>query len=181
MKKFFKPAILALSIIAMTACSNDDDTPEQINEEEEINQVVLTLTEVGTTNSETYEWNEGTGASGNIVIDAGKSYEATIGFYDNSDPANREDITEEVKAEADEHQVFYEVPTNTLTITSAENDTKDNAGIPIGINTIWNGSGTTQTNVVVYLVHEPTSKTGETRDDLGGETDVQVSFPVVVN
>ncbi|THD67548.1 type 1 periplasmic binding fold superfamily protein [Robertkochia marina] len=181
MKKFFKPAILALSIITLTACSSDDDTPDQINEEEVINQVVLTITETGTTNTETYEWNEGTGASANIVIDAGKSYEATVGFFDNSDPANKEDITEEVIAEADEHQVFYEVASNTLTITSAANDIEDNAGNPIGINTVWSGTGTTQTSVVIYLVHEPTSKTGETRDDLGGETDVQVSFPVVVN
>lgn len=181
MKKFFKPALLVLSMIAMTACSNDDDTPEQINEEELITQVVVTLTEAGTSNTEVYEWNEGSGASGAINIEAGKTYEATVGFFDTTNPSDIEDITEEVIAEADEHVVFYEVGSGALTIQSAANDIEDTAGSPIGINTLWNADGSTSTNVVIYLVHEPTSKTGETRGDLGGETDVQVSFTVAVN
>lgn len=181
MKKFFKPAILALSLVAMTACSNDDDTPEQINEEEEITDVVLTLTETGTTNVTTYELNEGNGFTGSITIDAGVSYESSIEFLDLSDPSAPEDITEEVIEEADEHQVFYDNSVGTLTINSANDDVLDSAGAPVGINTVWNAEGSTQGNLVIYLIHEPVTKSGETRDDFGGETDVEVSISVVVN
>jgi len=33
---------------------------------------------------------------------------------------------------------------------------------------------------VGYLIHEPTSKTGSTRNDIGGATDIQIEFEVHV-
>lgn len=181
MKNYFKPLALIVTMIAFTACSSDDDTPEVINEEEVINEVVLEVTESGTANTVEYTWIEGSGAPEQIVIDAGKDYEVSVSFFNSTDPANVEDITEEVIMEADEHQVFYEFTGDMLSITPSENDNVDSQSNPLGINTIWSASGSTSTTVTVYLIHEPVTKTGATRDDFGGETDVQVNFTVAVN
>lgn len=181
MKNIIKLSFLFALITGFTACSSDDDTPEQINEEELITRVVLEITETGTTNTNVYTWNEGSGVSEPIVLDQGVSYEVEVGFFNASNPNSPEDITTEVIEEADEHQIFYESSTSSIAITPAADDYEDSMGNKLGVLTNWTGSSSTSGNVVVYLIHEPTSKTGTDRDDLGGETDVQVSFTVAVN
>ena len=44
------------------------------------------------------------------------------------------------------------------------------------LKTLWTTTAVTQGEVRVYLIHEPTSKTGSNRDDFGGETDVEGDF-----
>ncbi|MBL7473223.1 type 1 periplasmic binding fold superfamily protein [Robertkochia sediminum] len=180
MKNLINTAIALTLVLGMTSCS-DDDTPEQINEEEFINEVSLMITETGTANTMTYTWTEGGTAPEPIVIDAEKTYEVEVSFLDSTNPNDIEDITEEVIAEADEHHVFFETSVSGLTIAASDNDFEDSMGNKLGVITNWTATGTTNGNVVVYLIHEPVTKTGTTRDDFGGETDVQVPFTVTVN
>lgn len=180
MKSFIKYPLALLLITNLVSCSSDD-TPEQINEEELITQVILEVTETGTTNTMTYTWEEGSGSSGVIALESGKTYDVEVGFVNNSDLSNIIDITEEVIEEADEHQVFYETASTELTITPAGDDFKDTEGNELGIKTTWTAMSADEDAVVVYLIHEPVSKTGTTRGDLGGETDVEVSFDFTVN
>lgn len=184
MKRFiYTPSVLRsifalLFITFFVQCSKDDDTPEEINEEEVINRVTLSVTDAAGT-STSYTWNEG-GTIPTLNLTANATHQVSIHFFDASDPADVEDITEEVIEEADEHYVFYEVAGASVTISPASNDVVDANNVSINLNTSWAvgdaGSGT----VRAYLIHEPTSKSGSTRSALGGSTDVELNFPVSI-
>ena len=173
-------ALFALCIIATTVqCSKDDhDHPEEIHEEEVINRVTLNITDASNSTN-TITWNEGDTVP-TISLSANATYQVSIHFYNASDPNDVEDITEEVIEEADEHHVFFGIADAALSIASASNDTQDGAGNPVNLKTVWTtttaGSGT----VRAYLIHEPTTKTASTRSGFGGETDVEVDFPVTI-
>ncbi|MGB2086386.1 MAG: hypothetical protein ACPHUE_04630 [Flavobacteriaceae bacterium] len=157
-------------------CKND--SPEEINEEEVINKITLQFTDSeNTTFSKT--WNEGEAVPA-ITLQPNSSYQVAISFFDASDPADVEDITEEVIEEADEHLVFYEVTEATVSIESADDDTRDSAGVPLMINTVWETAAASTGMVRVYLIHEPSSKDGATRNAIGGSTDAELDFPVTI-
>ncbi len=168
--------LLIVSIFA--SCSDDDDNPVVINEEETITTVKLSVTESGSTTTQEYEWTES--SKDDIVLKANTSYNIKIQFLDESNPNDVEDITEEVIAEKDEHFVFYQTTVSGLTFDNASDDTIDTNNVAINISTDWS-SGDAATGVIrAFLIHEPTSKTGDSRDDFGGETDIEVDFDVTV-
>ncbi|MHA7056824.1 type 1 periplasmic binding fold superfamily protein [Aquimarina sp. M1] len=173
-----KLTVLFLFAIGLSACSSDDDNPTVINEEETITTVRLTVLESGATTPEVYTWTESDQEA--IMLSANTSYNFKIQFLDESDPNDIEDITAEVIAERDEHFVFYETTVSGLTFTNASDDTIDSDNIGINISTDWSSSGTTAGILTAFLIHEPTSKTGDSRDDFGGETDIEVTFSVTV-
>jgi PBP1b-binding outer membrane lipoprotein LpoB len=179
----YSQAVRSISIFLFIAllfvqCSKDNDPPEEINEEEAITRVTLAITGAdGTSNS--YTWNEGE-AVPTLNLTANTTHQVSIFFYDATDPADVEDITEEVIEEADEHFILYEVSSASLTITSATNDTVDSNQVSINLKTQWAAGDAGSGVVRAYLIHEPTSKTGSTRSALGGSTDVELDFPVSI-
>ena len=89
-----------------------------------------------------------------------------------------DDITKEIKAEANDHQ-FYFVPSssNLLSVTDYDTDTNN---LPLGLNTTWvtglnAGTGT----VRVVLKHKPGTKSA---NDLlnKGDTDIELDFKLVI-
>lgn len=170
-------SILALLFVS-TVVQCKKDSPEEIHDEETINRVTLTVTDANGTSTD-YTWNEGDNEP-NINLSANSTHQVSIAFYDASDAADVEDITEEVIEEADEHFVFYQVNSASLTIAAASNDVTDSDGVAIHVKTQWTTTDASSGVVMVYLVHEPTSKTGTTRSALGGSTDVELSFPVEI-
>lgn len=182
MKQLSKHVLALLLLTGLTSCSSNDDAPLQINEEELINQVEIQITETGTAITTTYNWIEGGESPEPIVLNTDNTYEVAVRFLNSTNPNNIIDITEEVIEEADEHLVFYESLNAGLTISPSVNDEEDQMGNKLGVFTSWStGMGTTSGNVLIYLIHEPTSKSGTDRDAIGGETDVQVSFNVIIN
>ena len=173
---FFNTTIFAVLFVTVQ-CSKDD--PEPINEEETITTVTLSLTKSGESTATTYTWNDG-GTAPSITLAANSTYSASVTFLDESDPSDVEDITEEVVEEVDEHQIFYQIQGAVAAIASASDDEKDSANNPLMLKTVWTTSGAASGSVQVYLIHEPTTKSGSTREAFGGETDVQVNFPVSV-
>lgn len=172
-------ALFALFIIATTVqCSKDDDTPEEIHEEEVITRVTLNITDASDATN-TITWNEGETVP-TISLGADATYQVSIHFFNASDPNDVEDITEEVIEEADEHHVFYGIADANLIIASAANDTEDSAGNPINLKTVWTTAAAGSGTVRAYLIHEPTTKTASTRSDFGGETDIELDFPVTI-
>lgn len=170
--------VTLLSVLFLTVqCSKDE--PEVINEEELITTVVLNLTKSGDSSATTYTYNDGQ-TPPSISLEANSSYQASIAFLDESNPSDVEDITEEVIEEVDEHQVFYQIQGAVVSITSASNDINDSSGNALMLNTTWTTGAAASGSVQVYLIHEPTTKNGSTREDLGGSTDIQVNFPVGV-
>ena len=194
MLKNIKSYIFIASILIITACS--DDEPEHIHEGEVITKVTLTFTNLADSSTQTIIWeddHEGEdghdhgddddhgdeGAHVEIDLAPDSSYTVAIKFENTSDPDNIEDVTLEVINEADEHQVFYEiVGLDNLTIESADDDETDGEGNRLNIKTTWTTTAAASGDVIAYLIHEPTSKTGTTRDDFGGETDVEVDYEV---
>ena len=172
-----KKYLIIFSILFIAqSCSKDD--PEEIHEHEEINRVSLTFSEGS--NSQTVTWDEGSTIP-TINIEANKTYQVGFYVYNASNPSDVENVTTEIIEEADEHFVFYELAgISNLTIQSATNDVSDSDGIPININTSWTTGDAESGTVRVYLIHGPSSKSGSTRAQFGGGTDVEVNFPISI-
>ena len=169
--------ILALFFV-FTAVQCSKDSPDEIHEHETITRVTLTVTGADGTSTD-YTWNEGDNEP-NIMLSANTTHRVSISFFDASDASDVEDITPEIIEEADEHLMFYEITSASLTIAAASNDVQDSDGVDININTEWT-TGDASTGVVrATLIHGPTSKTGNTRSSLGGGTDVELDFPVEI-
>lgn len=174
---FISRAVFTLSaLLLFTNCKKD--TPEEINEEEVINRVTLSVT--ASDNSTTdYTWNEGD-AIPTVALAANATYSASVHFYDASDASDVEDITEEVIEEADEHFVFYEVASANLAISPASNDVIDSDGVSINLKTQWVAAEASAGVIRLFLIHEPNDKAGTTRGAIGGASDVELSFPVSI-
>lgn len=52
--------------------------------------------------------------------------------------------------------------------------------IGINISTDWSVGDTITGILKVFLIHEPISQTGNSRDDFGGGTDIEVDFKVII-
>jgi len=167
--------VFALTVL-LIQCKKD--TPDEINEEEVINRVTLTVTGADGSSND-YTWNEGDTVP-SISLAANTTSNVSIHFYDASDASDVEDITEEVIEEADEHFVFYQVSSASLTISAASNDVVDSDGTSINLKTQWAAAAASSGVVRVYLIHEPTTKSGDSRGALGGSTDVELDFPVTI-
>ena len=181
-------SILALAG-AIAAC--DDPTEPIANEEELITDVTITLTPVGGGASivSTIADPDADGPTPPntqttaIALDAGVTYNGSIGFFDRSDPANVDDITLEVAEEDDEHRVFYTV--NGLVGVSVPDGSLDTDvnGAPLGLTfqvVVDAGTATGTGSIRVVLSHYDDGPKGDgmTPSD---ETDVDVTFTVSVN
>jgi len=175
--------VLALSLMTtvLTSCSNDDDTPEVVNEEEIITTMNVTLvSQGGNTVLLQSQDLDGDGPNAPVItvenLSANTTYAGTIELLNETEtPA--EDITEEVSEESDEHQFFFDV---TGSIASTTYSDTDGNGNPIGILfelvTGDAGTGTIQ----ITLRHEPTKPNDGNLANAGGETDIAQTFSVVV-
>lgn len=177
-------ALLFISSLAI-GCSSDDDghDDDHDSEEELITTVIYTLTNNAdsadvVTLTFTDLDGEG-GADGTYIISgpltASATYSGSIMLL-NATENPAEDITEEVKDEADEHEFFYS-NTSGLTITKTD---VDGDGNPLGIETTVNTGDVGTGTITVVLKHEPTKPNDGTAAGAGGSTDVEVFYSVEV-
>lgn len=180
--KSFKIYALALTAAALTfSCDNDDDTPDAVNEEEVITTLRVELSSAaGSVTLQSVDA-DGDGPNAPVVsvvgtIVANTEYAGTVTFL-NETESPAEDITEEVEEEDDEHQVFF-TASNGLNVTT-EYGNFDSNNNPLGtVLTLTTGDASTG-NFTVTLRHEPT-KPNTGLADAGGETDIEVTFPITV-
>ena len=179
--KIFKYALLAIPFLYFS-CDDDDDTPDPVNEEEVITTMNVTLVAhdgSGTVFMSSVD-DDGEGPNLPVVTVSGPissmtSYSGMVEFLNESeDPA--EDITEEVIEEADEHQVFFS--TNGVFLDFVYGDFDSN-GNPLGTQFVLAPEGTGSGTITITLVHEP-AKPNDGLSTAGGETDIEVTFDVVV-
>lgn len=182
-KILFLSTLLATALIS---CGDDDDgIPVLINEEEVITTVNLTLTPTDSSNptvllSSVDSDGEGPDSpvitvSGNLVANA--TYTGSVSFL-NETESPAEDITVEVEEEDDEHQVFY-TTSSSLSITTTYSNF-DGDGNPLGTLISLNAGDAGTGTYTVTLRHEPMKPNDGSLNDAGGETDVQVIFPITV-
>lgn len=176
-------AVLFISTLTFTACSEDDhdDDHDHGSEEELITTVNYTLTNGNDVVTLTFSDPDGEGGNDGTYSVSGNLSSNTIytGVVEllNETESPAEDITEEVKAEADEHEFFYSSNVSGLEISKTDNDANNNPiGITTSLVTTDAGSGT----ITIILKHEPTKPNNGSSADAGGSTDVEVTFNVTV-
>ena len=178
-------AILFISVFTFTACSDDDDDDndhDHDSEEELITTVKYTLTNGSDVVTLKFSDPDGDGTiepiyevSGDLT--ANNTYTGMIELL-NETESPAEDITEEVKEEADEHEFFYTSDVSGLAITKTDVDGNDNPlGIETSVTTGEAGSGT----LTIVLKHEPTKPNDGSSSSAGGSTDVEITFDVTIN
>lgn len=190
---YFKATLLS-TILLFISCDKDD-TPEAENEMEVFTKAVIVVTNLSDDSSETYNFeveehdhdhdhsvlpqtqdDDDHGDHTVIELKSNSEYKFEISFLNESDPNNIIDMTEEVIEEADDHHVFYELVGNGISYVSTSGDSFDSKQNPLNLVTKWTTTTATEVEVEAYLLHQPTSKTGSTRDDFGGATDVEIEF-----
>ncbi len=186
MKKLHLLSALFISSITLFSCSDDDDTPEVINEEEVITTMNVTLTSGSQTITLQSQDLDGDGPEDPVItvdgnLAANATYTGSIELLNETeDPA--EDITEEVEEENLDHQFFYITSGDAIASTSYS-DT-DDEGNPIGIEfeLVTGDAGTATLQIV--LKHEPEKDAEGVSDgdmtNAGGETDFDATFEITV-
>ena len=126
-----------------------------------------------------------------IALVAGTTYAVTVGFQNRLETPP-EEITDEVRDEAVDHQVFFTGAAIGAGVAHAYTDSDDN-GLPIGLANTFVVTPGTAGDLVVTLRHMPplngtAVKTADAASKvaaggfsaIGGETDAQVTFPVAI-
>ena len=122
-------------------------------------------------------WSTTSANSESITLKANSEYQVEIAFYDESDPADIEDITEEVKEENLEHQFFY-TSGGGLDVTTSYSDSDDD-GNDLGIEFTLTAGAASSGTLTFTLRHEPT-KPNTGLSDAGGETGIAATFDVTI-
>lgn len=196
--------VSSLMVLATTAACVDVESPgTDENEAEVITTVVLTFTPAGggdaviATHSDPE--NDGAPVIDAVVLADGTTYSLAVAFENRlEDPA--EDLTEEVRAESDEHQVFIagsgvQGPATgdnaAHVVTHAYVDTDDN-GLPIGLDNTIVATATGSGELRVMLRHLPPENDAATKvaglaeafaaaaGAIAGDADADVVFPLTV-
>jgi len=180
--------ITGLVASSLTACKKDKEetptpTPPPVNEEELITTLILTFTDTAANPDVSYElrYTDLDGPGGNDPVEEGAPLPASRDLLLNVRVLNEsespaEEITDEVRAEDEDHQFFFQA-TGGLVIVY---DDVDGNGNPVGLSnratTPASGSGTIRTT----LRHLPNkSAAGVASGDItnaGGETDIEVTL-----
>jgi hypothetical protein len=168
--------IYAVTIVFFLGCNKENKVDP--NEGELITTLKISLVEQGSTTPQVFEFRDIDGPGGqvptkfdSIIINANKTYNATIQFLNESvTPAD--DITLEVNAEAADHQVYYESSTPALTVSNLNNDSN---GLPLGISSTWTTVAAAKGTLRITLKHKPGAKAAG--DPVSkGETDLEIGF-----
>lgn len=147
-------------------------------------RIIAKETTAGVTSIDTFEFSDPDGPGGNnptrydtLHLQAGKKYTVELQVLDYSkNPVV--DLSPEIIEEGEEHQIFFLSNILGFNVTYSDQDSKGN---PIGLNTEWNTPTVGNNgNLQVILKHQPRSKATAPGNINAGETDVDVTFPVII-
>jgi hypothetical protein len=184
MKNFFISINLLAIMTLSTGCSkilgNKNDEQENITT---LRFIAVDVTS-GVGAIDTFEFSDPDGPGGNnpirfdtILLQAGKKYTVGLQVLDES-KTPVVDLSPEIVNEGDEHQFFYVSNISGFNVNYSDKDSKGN---PIGLNTEWNIPNTgVSGNLQIILKHQPRSKAAAPGNINAGETDVDVTFPVII-
>lgn len=179
---FRKGLTIAAVALLFQACSSDDNDPGDVNEEELITTITVTLTNGGNTItlvSRDLDGPDGPNApeieiSGPLA--ANTTYNGGITLLNEAEnPA--ENITEEIEEEDEEHQFFF---STSGSLTGTNYDDQDANGNPVGLSFRLETGAAGNGTFGLVLRHEPKKPNDGTLADAGGATDIDQSFNVAV-
>jgi hypothetical protein len=203
MNPFKNLQLLAIlfSVITIIGCSNnDDDAPEEENEVEVFTDVTLIFTntaDISDVVRASAQDPDGTGIQelqilNAITLAADTEYTLTYEILNALDPADVENIGDEILEEDNEHQFFYSFtegaftnPTGNGNIDTAADpinyNDQDENGNPVGLSSTWTTSSTASSaaSFTVRLQHQPDVKTA-TSGSNDGDTDFALTFALTI-
>lgn len=174
--------ISGMLIFSTLFAACEKDTAEE-NQEEVITTMKLTFVPVGGGTTLTYQFDDPDGPGGtaptkdDIVLATSKVYNVNIQLL-NKTVTPADDITEEVKEEADAHRFYYETsPGSSITIAGLDNDPN---GVPVGIKSTWTTGVAANGSLKITLRHYPAVPPNKAAGDLvnssKSNTDIEVIF-----
>ncbi len=188
---------ILFSVITIIGCSNnDDDAPEEENEVEVFTDVTLIFTntaDISDVVRASAQDTDGTGIQelqilNAITLAADTEYTLTYEILNALNPADVENIGDEILEEDNEHQFFYSFtegaftnPTGNGNIDTAADpinyNDQDENGNPVGLSTTWITASSTSfgKSFTVRLQHQPDVKTA-TSGSNDGDTDFALTF-----
>ena len=183
-KNYLFIALVLMASLIFTACEKDD--PKIPNGEELITTLNYTIIPAGggTAIILSFQDLDGDGGIAPIItggtLAANQTYSGTLELL-NESTSPTADITEEVEAEDEDHQFFFQSNVSDLTINY---DDQDADGNPVGLSSTLTTGAATSGSITIVLRHEPNkSASGVSDGDItnaGGETDIEVTFPIDV-
>ena len=183
MKNYTLYTFICLIGLLTTSCSDDNTPPSQIDEEELITTLVVTLnSNTGQTIILSSQDLDGDGPNEPTVsvsgpLNVATTYNGVIELL-NETESPAEPIHEEVAAESEELQFFYTQSANLGVITQYLDF--DGNGNPLGLTFSLSTSSAGQGTMTFTLRHEPLKPNDNTLSGAGGETDISVTFPITI-
>ena len=179
--KYFLMGLIGLSIIS-TSCKKEED-PQIPNEEEVITTLIYTLISHDMSDTVVMRFQDLDGDGGNNPIIMGGTLMANTMYHGELELLNEvegEDITQEIKDEAEEHQFFFQVKDGLDAMVTY--DDMDMDGNPIGLMSNLDSKTVSAGKLTITLRHEPAKDAPGVSDgniaNAGGETDIEVTFDV---
>jgi hypothetical protein len=198
MKNLRKVSLYLVALLAFGFASCESEDPEKENEGEVITDVTLNFQELNASNALvgsvfTFKASDPQGIEvgktptvQSITLTKGKKYQMTIEVKNSIE---NEDITKEILEEAAEHQFFFLGQVFDSSFFSIQY--ADAGGVALGLKTIVtvsSSTGTNNSNMRVVLRHDlnksfpgASSPTFANFAQAGGETDLDITFPVILN
>jgi hypothetical protein len=198
MKTLRKVSLYLVALLAFGFASCESEDPEKENEGEVITDVTLNFQELNASNALvgsvlSFKASDPQGIEvgktptvQSITLTKGKKYQMTIEVKNSIE---NEDITKEILEEAAEHQFFFLGQVFDSSFFSIQY--ADAGGVALGLKTIVtvsSSTGTNNSNMRVVLRHDlnksfpgASSPTFANFAQAGGETDLDITFPVILN
>ncbi len=198
MKTLKKVSLYLVALLAFGFASCESEDPKKENEGEVITDVTLKFQELNASNALvgsvfTFKASDPQGIEvgktptvQSISLTKGKKYQMTIEV---TNSIENEDITKEILEEAAEHQFFFLGPVFDSNIFSIQY--ADAGGIALGLKntvTVSSSTGTNNSSMRVVLRHDLNKSFAGANNptfanfvQAGGETDLDITFPVILN
>jgi hypothetical protein len=198
MKNLKKVSLYLLAVLAFGFASCESEDPEKENDGEVITDVTLKFQELNASNALvgsvlTFKASDPQGIEvgktptvQSISLTKGKKYQMTIEV---TNEIEKEDITKEILEEAAEHQFFFLGPVFDSNIFSIQY--ADAGGIALGLKntvTVSSSTGTNNSSMRIVLRHDlnksfagANNPTFANFAQAGGESDLDITFPVILN
>ncbi|MGV4415234.1 hypothetical protein [Chryseobacterium sp. T1] len=183
MKNLFNISLVLFAAFILFSCRSNDDIPEDIHEHEEIEKLVVTLTNKNDATDVQKINYIGGKADAHIHLHAGDSYIVGLDFQVKHDD-HYHSVNDEIITEKEEHFITYAFADSNIQVKRTPDDVTRSSGKRIGMRTEWKVVSVADTGKVnIKLVHAPNSvednypsadnQLGKT---VGGESDIDATF-----
>lgn len=180
---FFSVIVISSVFYSCKDKDKDPSDPAPINPQELITTVKLILTDASDSNNTfTLQWKDADGPGAlapvidTLLLDTSKTYNAVVSVLDET-KSPVDDITKEIKEEAEAHQFFYTLSSNLSGRVSITRTDKDLNNLPLGLElqlSTTAGTSVQGTLNVVLSHYDGVPKTASP----SAESDIDITFPV---